>query len=122
MSQTKGKNKEQFIKVAHHLKQISENTKRNSPITFGVIYTAPYAVHVHEDLETPHRIGQAKFLEQPLKQEAKTLTKIVKDNLKQGKTLKQALLEAGNWLLYLSRQLVPVNTGTLRDSGIVKIV
>lgn len=116
------KNQQQFMKVAHHLKQISEQTKRNTPITFGVVYTAPYAVHVHENMEIVHPNGQAKFLEQPFRQEAKTLTKIVKDALKQKKPLKQALLEAGQWLLYLSQQLVPVKTGTLRDSGTVVIV
>lgn len=115
-------NKEQFTKVAHNLKRISENTKRGNPITFGVIYTAPYAVHVHEDMEMPHTNGQAKFLEKPLRENAAKMTKMVKDLVKSGKTLRQALLIVGNWLLEESKRLVPVLTGTLRDSGIVKIV
>lgn len=28
--------------------------------------SAPYALKVHEDLETPHRVGSAKYLETPL--------------------------------------------------------
>lgn len=33
--------------------------------TILVGYAAPYAVHVHERTEIPHRIGQAKYLEEP---------------------------------------------------------
>jgi hypothetical protein len=31
---------------------------------------APYAFYVHEDLEAFHRVGQAKFIEQPLRESA----------------------------------------------------
>lgn len=118
----KSTNYPQFQRIAHHLKELSGNQRKNSPVTFGVIYTAPYANKVHEDLEIVHPNGQAKFLEQPLRENQQKLLQMVKDQLKQKKTLKEALTLAANWLLEESKKLVPVQTGTLRDSGIIKIV
>lgn len=117
MAQQKG-----FLKLAHNLKRLSENVRRNQKITFGVVYTASYAAKVHEDLETPHTNGQAKFLEQPLRQNARLMSQMVKDLVrKQKKTLREALLIVGQWLLEESKRLVPVDTGALRDSGRVVI-
>lgn len=111
-----------FLKLAHNLKRLSENVKRTQKITFGVVYTAPHARRIHEDLEMPHTNGQAKFLEQPLRQNARLMSKMVKDLVrKQKKTLREALLIVGQWLLEESKKLVPVDTGELRDSGRVVI-
>ena len=114
-------NKQAFSRITHNLKRIREQQK-DKKITFGVIYTALYAMYVHENLEAYHPNGQAKFLEEPLRQHAKTLTKMTKDYLSKGKTLRQALKLVGEWLLAESKKLVPVDTGALRDSGIVKII
>ena len=116
-------NRKQFEKIAHNLKQIRENTKRNTPITFAIIFTAVYAVYVHDDLEAIHKTGQAKFLEQPLRQYAKEITRRVKELLKQKRTLKQAILEIAQWFLEnIVKPLVPVDTGNLRDSAIIKVI
>lgn len=119
----KTNNKQQFQLVAHNIKRIKEQKQRETPITFAVVYTAPYAIFVHEDLQIKHANGQAKYLEQPLRENTSKMSAMVKELMaKQKKTLKQALLIVGNWLLQESRKLVPVDTGTLRDSGVVKIV
>jgi hypothetical protein len=39
-------------------------------ITVLLGYTAPHAQTVHEDMEAFHRVGQAKYLEQPLNESA----------------------------------------------------
>lgn len=114
-------NKGSFTAVAKNLKRIKDNAHRELKATFAVTYTAPYAVYVHEDLATPHKTGQAKFLEQPMRENASTMTKMVKDLVKGGMSLRLALLEVGHWLLEESKKLVPVDTGELRDSGVVKI-
>jgi hypothetical protein len=48
------------------------------------------------------------------------LRRIIETHVKAGGTLREALLAAGHALLDESKRLVPVNTGTLRDSGYVK--
>lgn len=117
------KNYPAFQKVAHNIKRIKEQAKRETPITFAVTYTAPYAAKIHEDLEMPHpRGGQAKFLEQPLREKGPQYTAKVKALLQKKVPLKKALLQVGNELLEESQKLVPVLTGTLLNSGIVKLV
>jgi FixJ family two-component response regulator len=83
-------------------------------------YHTPYAVFVHENLEIHHKTGQAKFLEQPLREHQRELATVVQTALKAGRTLQEAEFEAGAYLLNLSKPLVPVDTGQLRDSGDVR--
>lgn len=47
----------------------------NAVATVG--YSADYALKVHEDLEARHDDGQAKFLEQPAREEAPRMLAIV---------------------------------------------
>jgi hypothetical protein len=84
-------------------------------------YDAPYAVYVHENLTTHHTNGQAKFLEQPARVMKAELASIAYNALRRGATLVEAELEAGQRLLDASKQLVPVDTGQLRDSGFVRV-
>lgn len=44
-------------------------------------YTEEYAIFVHENLEAHHPVGQAKFLEQPLKENADKYVKYVRDKV-----------------------------------------
>lgn len=111
-----------FTKTASNLKRIREQQKRQRKSTFAITYTAPHAAKIHEDMEMPHTNGQAKFLEIPLRLHGKKITRMVKELMKQGKTLRKALLEVAYWLLEESKKLVPVDTGELRDSGKVRIV
>lgn len=110
-----------FTMLAHNIKRIKEQAKRNAKLTFAVTYTAPYATRVHEDLEMPHTNGQAKYLEQPLRENTSKMSAMVKDLMSKGKTLNQALRLVGEWLLEESKKLVPVDTGRLRDSGRVDV-
>jgi hypothetical protein len=101
--------------------------------TFRVGYSAEYATYVHENLEAHHpNGGQAKFLEQPAREMERDLQRIIEEAMYasslfylqtggHGKTLTQALEQAGNALLTESKKLVPVDTGKLRDSGFVKV-
>lgn len=42
-----------------------------------------YAIYVHENLEAHHNIGQAKFLEQPLKENSDKYVKYVRDKVQE---------------------------------------
>lgn len=89
--------------------------------TLKVGYSASYAVPVHERLDVHHNIGQAKFLEQPMRTEQSAMAKIIRNNLVgRHSTLKHAHLEAAKHLIKVSLQLVPVDTGVLRDSWFIR--
>lgn len=112
-----------FTAVANNIKRIKENAHRELKATFAITYTAPYAVYVHENLEMKHKNGQAKYLEQPLRENASKISKMVKDLMeKEKQSFRTALLIVAHWLLQESKKLVPVDTGKLRDSGETKIV
>lgn len=99
-------------------------------------YEAEYAAKIHEDIEMkwagkprasgigvywgPH--GQAKFLEQPARENAKKYASIVKTILEAGGTMTQALYTAGLELQRDSQELVPVEHGNLKASAFTQIV
>jgi hypothetical protein len=89
-----------------------------SQVTVG--YKAPYALAVHERTDVYHPIGQAKFLEQPIRTEEKPMAEIIRKRLQARERLKTAQLEAAKHLMKVSLQLVPVDTGALRDSWFIK--
>lgn len=91
---------------------------RISQVTVG--YTAPYAVYVHEMLHLYHPNGQAKFLEQPLRTEAKRMAEIIRSRLRARESLYAAQLAAAKHLMKVSMHLVPVKTGRLRNSWFIK--
>lgn len=84
-------------------------------------YTQAYAIYVHENLEAHHPVGQAKFLEQPAREEADKLGEIVATAVKKGSTLPEALLLAGLYLQRASQLLVPVDTGALKGSAFTRL-
>lgn len=110
-----------FTKLAHNIRRIKEQKKRQAKLTFAVTYTAPHAVHVHEDMEAHHDNGQAKYLEQPIREHVSKMSAMVKEHMAKGKTLNQALRLVGEWLLEQSKALVPVDTGELKNSGRVDV-
>lgn len=90
-----------------------------------VVYTAPYAVYVHEDLTARHpRGGQAKYLEQPARRLATSgeYRRIIRAALAAGRTPQEAFRLCGVRLLAESQPLVPVDTGVLKSSGRVRMV
>lgn len=84
-------------------------------------YTQNYAVYVHENMESHHPVGQAKFLEQPARQEGDVLGDIVNQGMRAGRTLAQSLVLAGLRLQRDSQLLVPVDTGALKGSAFTRL-
>ncbi len=60
---------------------------------------------------------QAKFLEQPAREMKTEIAQIVVTAMKNGASLVEALLIAGNRLQRASQQIVPVDTGNLKGSA-----
>lgn len=84
-------------------------------------YGAAYSVVVHEDMEARHTTGQAKFLETPARTLQPVLAGIIAQALREGKTMKEAVLLAAERLKVESQALCPVLSGFLRDSAFVRL-
>lgn len=84
-------------------------------------YTAEYAVYVHENLEAFHPVGEAKFLEKPIRQYKRDMAKMIAREIANGTPPDQALLKTGLLLQGLSQDLCPVDTGFLRSSAFTEL-
>lgn len=94
--------------------------KKHSDAQFTVSYAAPYAISVHENLNARHVVGQAKFLEQPARTQGNAIAGVTRQAVARGLPLEEGLRLGAVRLLELSRALVPIDTGMLRDSGTVR--
>lgn len=104
------------------VQEMRARTRKLQTTSLVVGYSAPYALRVHEDLAMRHpRGGQAKFLEQPMREYSVQIAQVVRDEVAKGSELPRALEEGGLFLLEKSIPLVPVDTGFLRDSWYVRI-
>lgn len=108
-----------LVRLKAQLTAKAKRVKAENHVEVTVGYSANYAVHVHENLVIVHANGQAKFLEQPLRElvNNQELVAIINKAVKEGKTLGQALLLAGLRVQRESQKLVPVDTGNLRGSA-----
>ena len=91
---------------------------KDANTTVQVGYSQKYAVSVHE-VPANHKVGQAKYLEQPARQFQKDLGRIIAVVYKKTKSMKKALLLAGFRLQRESQLLVPIDTSALRASAYV---
>lgn len=87
-----------------------------------VVYEAPYAVYVHENLQAAHAAPtQAKYLEAPARYLQRPMAAKVTQALRRKKSLESGLVEAAFLLFDESQRIVPVDTGALKASGKVVI-
>jgi hypothetical protein len=100
---------------------VREQLGSNLKPRIEVGYDTPYARRVHEDLHVFHRVGQAKFLEQPARELEGEIKKVVKEAVLDGKTLEEALKDGGEFLKRASQELVPVDTGLLKSTAYVEV-
>ncbi len=105
------------------IEKFRELVRKNPDCKVSVGYTAAYAIFVHENLQAHHPVGQAKFLEQPLREMSNdgTLVGIVVGTVKGGGTFSQGILRAGLKLQAESMKLCPVLTGALRASAFTRL-
>lgn len=101
------------------LRSEAARARKDWDVSVAVGYSTNYAIHVHENMAAYHPNGQAKYLEQPARQLTNngTLADIVAKAVVAGKTPAQALLLAGLRVQRESQQLVPVDTGALKNSA-----
>lgn len=104
-----------FDKVSNHLSKLSAEVDKPASVIVG--YTQSYAVHVHENLQAVHPVGQAKYLEQPARMYANEIAAIVRQAYQRGVRLGLALVMGGLRLQRESQKLVPVDTAALKGSA-----
>jgi hypothetical protein len=93
---------------------------KHGPVSYSVGYTANYALRVHEDLNMNHTNGQAKYLEQPFRENHKRIQQIVRTTAVKTKSISSGLAIAGLFVQKESQKLVPVDTGNLRASAFTR--
>lgn len=99
----------------------ARSLKGAAKASLAIGFDAPYAARIHEDLAMPHTNGQAKFLEAPLRRHSRELGRMFAQELKNKRSLKDALMRPGKWLLERAKELTPVDTGFLKASGFVRV-
>lgn len=104
-------------KVIAQLRAKAAKARQDTKASVAVSFNTNYALVVHENLEAFHPVGQAKYLEQPARENQRRYAEIVEKALQQGKTVSQALLLAGLALQRDAQLLTPVDTGLLRNSA-----
>lgn len=114
----KVENLQRVIKV---FRDHGAKSAKEANVSVPVSFSAKYAIFVHEDLTARHTNGQAKFLEQPARENARVYQNIILKALRQGLPLSQSLLLAGLRLQRDAQALTPVDTGALRASAFTRI-
>lgn len=111
-----------FVTMTVNTKKVEAMLQRQSlkgrvVSTWSVRYSTYYAVYVHENLQSYHPIGQAKFLEEPARRLAPLFGRNAAKALRQKKNLDDAMYDNARMLYRESQPLVPVDTGRLKKSG-----
>lgn len=107
--------------VVNKLRKLAARSIADDNVSVVVGYTQAYGIYVHENLNAYHPVGQAKFLEQPLRENNQKYIDIVNKVVSKKGTLAQGLLMAGLALQRDSQQLVPVDTGALKGSAFTRV-
>lgn len=98
--------------------RLKETEDKSSSGGVVIGYTQQYALEVHENLAMRHAPGKsAKYLERPARELAAELGEIIRKVYEKTKNIKQALLTAGLRLQRASQQIVPIDTGALKNSA-----
>lgn len=110
---------ERIAQLKRALQFAGRKYQRRVSVVVG--YKAAYAIHVHEDLNATHVNGQAKFLEQPAREHASELVRVVRTVVRTKGSVEEGLRLAGLRLQRESQLLVPVDTGNLKNSAFTKV-
>lgn len=119
--QSTGIRVENLSRLANRLKDYAKVAGRSGNPKLVAGYSAEHALAVHEDLEMLHRVGEAKYLTKAVRRHEGVLRDVVRKEMKRGRTLVQALLTMGYTLMRFSKDLVPVDTGELKNSAFVRV-
>lgn len=83
-------------------------------------YTANYGIFVHENLQANHTNGQAKFLEEPVRQNQRRYADKIRKTFAASGNMELSLMAGGLLIQRDSQKLVPVLTGNLKASAFTR--
>lgn len=110
-----------LTKLLASLRGRAREAAEQANVSVIVGYTQSYAIYVHENLEAYHKVGQAKFLEQPARELGSLMGSIVRNTVRRGKPIAVGLFLAGLRLQRESQKLCPVDTGALKGSAFTRL-
>lgn len=113
---------ENIEELLFKVKVRKEEARKLTEASVIVGYSASYALYVHENLEAKHPVGQAKYLEAPLRNNRQRYHELLVGYITQGISYVQSLFRVGLALQRDSQQLVPVDTGNLKGSAFTELV
>lgn len=112
---------EGLASLVANLRKRAAKARKDDAAVVAVGYTAEYGIYVHENLQAYHKVGQAKFLEQPARENAKEYGQAARSVVQKGGSLADGLLVAGLRLQRDSQELVPIDTGNLKASAFTRL-
>lgn len=106
-------------RLLRNLKKRAAQARAASRAEVVVGFTQSYAIHVHEnkDEKVHHKVGQAKFLEQPAREQKKEIGRVIKATFQQTGSIEKGLILGGMRLQREAQLLTPVDTGALKASA-----
>lgn len=108
-------------RTVNKLRAMVAKSIKDDNVSVVVGYTTHYALVVHENLSARHPVGQAKYLEQPARENRAKYSDIYTKVAAKGGTNAQGLLMVGLALQRDSQLLVPVDTGALKNSAFTRV-
>lgn len=105
---------EQVIKKLDELSKLQD-------CSVVIEFTGEKDVTLHEDLQTTHTNGQAKFLEQPFRAMKDQIFTVIVETHKKTNNPRSALIAAANIILSKARELYPAEEKIKRISGRVRV-
>lgn len=109
-----------ILKIINVRSTIDGLLKKRKPADVIVGFTQRYAIYVHERTELRHRVGQAKFLEQPARELGhKVLGNLIVRTYLRYNDLEKAILVAALRLQREAQLRCPVDTSALKASAFV---
>jgi hypothetical protein len=109
--------RELLLKMRAITRAVAAQTAADAVVGFS----APYAIHVHEDLRARHRTGRAKFLEIPARQLGRQIGREIGVQAGAGVPIDRALLNGAIRIMVAAQALCPVRTGYLRSSAYAEL-
>jgi hypothetical protein len=106
-------------KLERTLSKLAGKYSEEGKMSVVVGCTQRYALHVHENMQARHNVGQAKFLESPAIEMQKELAEDITTAMSRGAKILVALRLAGTKLMRIAQLLTPVDTSALKSSFFV---
>lgn len=102
------------LKMFRGAKSRYKDFNEANSVTVGC--TQRYALFVHENLESAHEVGEAKFMQKAVSRTKARVGEVIAKAVQKGATAMHAFLMGGYLIQRTSQESTPVDTGALKAS------